>query len=114
MILVVAAAAHDDWRAGYRARHGDAPRIKPTGDLKLLDRGIGEVDLAALAFEDLPADWQAENRAGAACAVDEVLVAARAGRPLDADFVEEAAAVLHVRWLERNAERAPDHQRRPY
>ncbi len=59
-------------------------------------------------------DWQLENRLGAEVVVDAVLAAAESGREFDSAFVEEAAALAHDKWLERNGEWAPAHQKLPY
>ncbi|MFA6227730.1 MAG: hypothetical protein WC668_00925 [Patescibacteria group bacterium] len=119
MILAVASAAHEDWRAQYRAANGDKPRVKKTKDPAFNARGITEVDIASLSYEELPTDWQAENKAGAEVAVDCILVAVDQGRALDdnfiiEDFIEEAAAVQHEKWLERNGAWAPESQKLPY
>lgn len=47
MVVVVATAAHEDWRKQYRAANGDKPRVKKTKDQAFLDRGVTEVDIAA-------------------------------------------------------------------
>lgn len=113
LVAAVAAAAHEDWRVQYRSANGDTPRIKKTKDPAFLARGITEVDIAALAYAELPSDWQAENKAGAECAVDQVL-AALERRALDAAFIEEASAAQHAKWLERNGSWAPASQQLPY
>ena len=114
MVTEVATAAHGDWMTQYRAANGDKPRIKKTKDQAFLDRGIVEVDIATLSYVELPSDWQAENKAGAECAVDCVLAAFEQGRPLDDLFVEEASATQHDKWLERNGSWAPENQKLPY
>jgi hypothetical protein len=114
LIAAVASAAHEDWRTQYKATNGDTPRVKKTKDTAFNERGITEVDIAALSYSELPSDWQAENKAGATCAVDCVLAALEAGRELDDSFIEEASATQHDDWLTRNGEWAPDEQKRPY
>jgi hypothetical protein len=109
LVVEVASAAHADWRAQYKAANGDKPRMKTTKDQAFLDRGITEVDIAAL-----PTDWQGENKAGAECAVDCLLGAIAEGKSLDADFVETASAIQHDKWLERNGSWAPESQKKPY
>lgn len=114
MVAEVAAAAHEDWRTQYRAANGDTPRIKKTKDAAFLARGVTEVDIAALSYAELPSDWQAENKAGAECAVDLVLAALEQRRALDTSFLEEASTTQHARWLERNSSWAPASQQLPY
>lgn len=114
MVTSVAAAAHEDWRTQYRAANGATPRTKKTKDQAFLDRGITEVDIASLSYAELPSDWQAENRAGAECAVDLVLAAAEQHRALDSAFVEQTSATQHTKWLDRNGAWAPENQKLPY
>ena len=115
MIIQVASKSHSEWRLQYKAANGDKPRIKTTKDADFIKKnGIDQVDIAALDFVDLPSDWQKENRLGAEVAVDAVLVAVDARRKLDAAFIEEASAVCHVKWLERNSEWATETQKLPY
>lgn len=114
LVVEVASAAHQDWRNQYRAANGDKPRIKKTKDQSFLDRGITEVDIAALSYPELPSDWQNENRLGAECVVDCVLRAVSDGQPLDAAFVEAASSVAHDSWLSRNSAWAQENQKLPY
>lgn len=114
MVKMVASAAHEDWKSQYKAANGDKPRMKKTKDSEFLNRGITEVNIAAMVYDDLPSDWQAENKAGATCAVDCVMEALEQVRPLDASFVEEASATQHEKWLLRNGAWAPENQKLPY
>ncbi|MFA5124766.1 MAG: hypothetical protein WC473_02995 [Patescibacteria group bacterium] len=114
MVLAVASARHEDWRKQYRAAKGNEPRMKKTKDPAFLARGIAEVDIASLLYEELPTDWQAENKAAAEVAVDSVLAAIDQDVALDDDFIEAVSAIQHKKWLERNGAWAPDSQKVPY
>ena len=114
MVTDVATAAHEDWRQQYRAANGDKPRIKKTKDQTFIDRGVTEVDIASLAYTELPSDWQGENKLGAECAVDCVVAVLGQSRALDAGFIEEASATQHDEWLKRNGSWAPESQKLPY
>lgn len=115
-ILLVAGQAHDDWRAEWRRQNGDKPRIKQTTDANwsAMHAGASELDIAATAYADLPSDWQGENKLGAEVVVDEVLKAASNNRSFDAAFIEEAAAVVHAKWVERNGSWAAAELKVPY
>lgn len=99
---------HDEWRESRRVEYGDffEPRIKPTTDAEWVkEHGTDQVDIANTKYEDLPRDWQAENRAAAEAAFDAIS---------KAKTVEEAASMIHDAWLERNGEWAEEHQKVPY
>ncbi len=115
-ILLVAGQAHDDWRAEWRRQNGDKPRIKKTTDAawSATHAGASELDIAATAYVDLPADWQRENKLGAEVVVDEVLKAVSNGQMLGDDFIEKASAVVHMSWLERNSSWAAPELKVPY
>ena len=105
MVALVAGQAHEDWRAGWQAEHGNEPRIKKTNDetWSAAHDGATELDIAATAYDDLPSDWQGENKAGAFVCVDAVLAQVSAQQPLDdAEFLESAAAEVHTAWVLRN------------
>lgn len=109
---------HDEWRVSrFRKETGDCePRTKITKD-KLWSEAHGgatEVDIANTRYEDLPSDWQAENKASAEVAVAEVEKAIATGVSLDDSFLELASSVLHNKWLERNASWASEEQKKPY
>ncbi|HSA59847.1 MAG TPA: hypothetical protein VLJ37_09205 [bacterium] len=117
----VAGAFHEDWRSQYarepRERDpetGRPVRWKTTKDADWIARhGTDRVDIARTRYEDLPAEYQAENKASADVAVGEIYKAVGQGRVLDDAFVETASALVHERWLERNPW-APDDQKVPY
>lgn len=111
MIVQVATASHEQWRNQWRASHGDEPRLKPTHDrVWTKTNKTNVVDIAALAYPDLPSDWQAESRASAEVAVDLVLTAGRH----DEAFVEWASDIIHDQWIKRNHAHASEELLRPY
>ena len=118
MIGTLGSRLHDEWRKS-RWREDTKnyePRVKKTVDSRWVEShgGVTEVDIANTPYEDLPSDWQAENKASAEVAVDEVKKAIQTGVALDESFIESASAVLHDRWLDRNGSWAPPEQQRPY
>lgn len=126
----VAGVLHDEWRRPRRRKEtGDyEPRLKVTKDQTWIDAhgGQNQVDIANTNYEDLPADWQAENKASAAVAVGEVLRVFRGNRDMEHAFnasrlsdhygyldygiggisknVERMSGIVHEEWLKRNGE----------
>jgi hypothetical protein len=108
---------HDIWRFGRRPTgDGFDPRPKPTTDKKWIRaHGTSEVDIANTRFPELPKDRQDETRASMKPAVQLVREAQRSGRDVEnAEFVEEAAAKIHIAWLKRNSANATNVQKLPY
>jgi hypothetical protein len=109
---------HDEWRKPrYREDSNDyEPRLKNTKDdaWSQAHGGAVEVDIANTPYEDLPDEWQKENKISAEVAVREVEKAMEAGMPLDESFIEIASSTLHDKWLERNGSWAPPEQNVPY
>jgi hypothetical protein len=109
---------HEEWRKPrYREDSKDyEPRIKKTEDKvwSQAHEGAMEVDIANTSYEDLPSEWQGENKISAEVAVSEVEKAVEAGLPLDESFLEVASSTLHNKWLERNGSWAPPEQNVPY
>jgi hypothetical protein len=77
--------------------------MKPTKDRDWIDRnGTDQVDIANTSYENLPPDWQAENKAAAEIVVDILL-----SRDGHLDLKDEASRIqvgsqVHSAWLERN------------
>jgi hypothetical protein len=112
-----AAEGHDDWREPRRIEGTDRfePRPKTTTDQAWIKaNGTNQVDIANTPYDELPVDWQAEGLASNRIATRAVGDAQRAGRPLDAKFVETTASDIHDAWLERNGQWAPPEQKLPY
>lgn len=109
---------HEEWRKPrYREASKDyEPRVKKTKDeaWSQAHGGAVEVDIANTPYEELPSEWQGENKISAEVAVNEVEKAREAGQPLDESFVEAASSTLHDKWLERNGSWAPPEQNIPY
>lgn len=116
MITELGSLLHDEWRAPRKKEDGSfEPRVKKTKDeVWVKDHGADEVDIANTSFAELPTDWQEENRVAAEVAMNEVFKTAEGGRALDGAFVEEASAVVHEKWIERNGEWAPAEQKKPF
>lgn len=117
MVTELGSLLHDEWRAPRKKEDGTfEPRVKKTKDetWKAAHDGAEEVDIANTSFAELPADWQGENKVAAEVAMDQVFHAVESGRFLDDSFVEEASAVVHDKWLERNGAWAPEEQKKPF
>lgn len=105
---------HEEWRKSrYREESKDyEPVIRKTG---LQDHdGAKEVDIANTKYEDLPDEWQRENKISAEIAPGEVKEAINAGTPLDELFIEAASSALHEKWLERNSSFATQDQKKSF
>ncbi len=100
----LASLAHDDWRAPRKIEGKDSyePRIKKVRDKEWIERHEGktEVDIANTPYSELPKEWQAENKASADIAMNEVIKAGEGHNPFDEKFVEHVADLLHQGWLE--------------
>ena len=109
---------HEEWRKPrYQEDSKDyEPRIKKTKDevWSQAHGGALEVDIANTSYEELPSEWQGENKISAEVAVSEVEKAVEARLSLDESFVEVASSTLHDKWLERNGSWAPPEQNVPY
>src|SRR5581483_8277278 len=112
MIAATARRAQEDFRKSYRDPEGAAHRIKITKDESWIrQHGTDHVDMAILDYRELPSDWQFERKVAAQISLDAVLGAVEEGKPLDENFIETTAEVLHDQWLERNQARATDIQK---
>ena len=97
-VLATASQFHDEWRAP-RALPGGGyePRPKTTRDADWIAvHGTDQVDIANLAFSELPCDWQADNLRAATQAVSLVLM---------------AGGAVHDSWASANGAWAPDEQK---
>ncbi|MEV0147640.1 MULTISPECIES: hypothetical protein [unclassified Nonomuraea] len=113
----VAGRLHDEWRASRLLSDGTyEPRLKTTTDKAWARRhGTDQVDIANTRYDDLPPDWQKENRDSATVAVNAVDRARRNGVDLRSpDFMEDASEHVHDMWLQRNNDWAPPEQRLKY
>src|SRR3989338_6890359 len=116
LVSLVTSQAHEDWRREWKSQNGETARVKKTTDTAwaAAHNGKDHLDIAATAYEDLPSDWQRENRLAAEVAVDAVIAALEQGRVMDSLFIEEVSAICHEKWIERNALWASAEQKRSY
>lgn len=118
LVTQVASKLHDAWREPRRIAGTDKfePRIKPAKDPDWIAShgGLTELDIANTNYENLPKPWQAENKAAAESAVNEIKKAESSGILLDDSFVESASNAQHEAWLSRNGSWAPAEQKLPY
>ena len=107
---------HDEWRAPRKQEDGSyEPRMKKTKDDEWIKKhGTDDVDIANKSFVELPLDWQRENRLAADVAMTEVFSAVDNGELFDENFIEKASSEIHIKWLERNGQWAPEEQNKPY
>ncbi|PIR05512.1 hypothetical protein COV56_02355 [Candidatus Kuenenbacteria bacterium CG11_big_fil_rev_8_21_14_0_20_37_9] len=86
---------HDEWRKPRLKDGLYESRVKKTKDQDWIKahRGTDEVDIANTDYINLPSDWQAENKASAEVAVDEVLK--NKEKNFDNSFIEAVSAVVH-------------------
>ena len=89
-----ASNAHEEWRKGWINQNGgkSIPRVK-----KNSDGTEGDINVS---FDDLHPDWQRENLAAGKAADAAIQQFPNAGT--DTDEMEQAAAYIHDRWMERN------------
>ncbi|MEO0874830.1 MAG: hypothetical protein AAFY48_09515 [Bacteroidota bacterium] len=116
MIIGLASVLHEEWRNNRLLPDGKyQPRLKTTTDNNWINsNNTDQVDIANTSFTDLPTDWQEENLAASTVAMSEVFSAYERGVKLNTVFIEKASEKVHVEWLVRNSEWAPDNQKLPY
>ena len=105
--VAVASALHEDWRKTRKQEDGTfEPRIKGTKDETwVAANNTDQVDIANTKYDDLPADWQAENKAAAEVVVGLMEEAAASGATVDLNEPNHLAYVggrIHDEWLARN------------
>ena len=63
-ISSVAGELHNDWREPRKLEDGSfEPRIKSTKDKSWIEKNdTDQVDIANTSYENLPEDWQKENK----------------------------------------------------
>lgn len=104
IVLAVASRGHDAWREPRKLPDGTYdPRIKETTDKVWIEQhGTNQVDIANLAYADLPSDWQAENRAAGEDVAELIEPAFSAGGDVLDAHIETYAMVIHDKWCLRN------------
>lgn len=112
----LAGLLHEEWREPRKKENGTfKPRMKKTKDEKWIKiNGTNVVDIANTNYDNLPSDWQAENKASAEVAMDQIYKAKSNNENMDKYFIESASSVIHDEWLKRNGEWAPEEQKMPY
>ncbi len=130
IISEVGSVAHEAWKLDHFAIRGvDAPRWKATSDDAFVKKnrgaaesgsqpwlrekdGILEVNIAALRYSELPADWQEENRKTGEVVLN--LLKEALSKDIDIHsnaFLVKAVAEVHTKWLERNHRHAEEFQK---
>jgi len=115
LIKQLASLLHDEWRAPRKKDDGTfEPRIKVFAKTEKGEKWFDEnkvpseaqelkkQDIANTPFESLDPDWQYENGAAAEVAINEIFKAVENNQSFNDAFIEEASAVVHDKWLERN------------
>jgi hypothetical protein len=108
--LLVASHLHAEWQKG---RPIDPQTGRRKERIKVCSGGKSW-DIANLPFERLPEEYQAENIAAAVAACEAIRTAMEQKKSIDAVFLEAAAEDTHVKWCERNKERADPTHLVPY
>lgn len=116
LVTQLGSVLHDEWRAPRKQEDGTfESRAKKTKDQAWAEKhGSDEVDIANTDYANLPEDWKGENKISAEVAMDEIYKAIENGQELNADLIEQASEVIHIKWLERNGSWAPVEQNKPY
>jgi len=103
-VVAVASALHEDWRKTRKQEDGTfEPRVKDTKDEAwIATHGTDQVDIANTSYVDLPADWQAENKAASEVVVG-ILDGVNGAIDLsDHTQLTAVGAKIHEAWLDRN------------
>ena len=96
-VEMLASKLHEKWAEGYRSGEMAKGNESPT---RMKDDGMGgQVDILNTSYAELPAKWQAENKAQAESAIG--LVAKDMSGAMD--NLENLAAQVHEQWLSRNS-----------
>lgn len=103
-VKALAGELHENWRKTRLMEDGSfEPRVKSTKDEAwIAEHGTDQVDIANTKYEDLPSDWQAENKAASEVIVR--IMIERNGRINleDAEQRIEIGSAIHEAWLVRN------------
>jgi hypothetical protein len=103
-VATLGSAFHEDWRKTRLNEDGSfEPRVKTTKDEAWIEaHGTDQVDIANTDFENLPSDWQAENKAAAEVIVN-VFEAHNGQVGLDNPATRtNIGETVHAAWLSRN------------
>jgi hypothetical protein len=103
-VNTLATEFHEQWRKTRLNEDGSyESRIKSTKDESWIEKnGTDQVDIANTNYIDLPADWQAENKAAAETVVD--IIQEKNGQiDLSNDEIyNEVGDKIHSAWMSRN------------
>lgn len=124
LVVQLASALHDDWRnpRGVPFTGGEQFPIRenPTTDEEWVRRNRSRrpiVDIANTRYEDLPSDWQAENKASAEVAVRAITEATAKGEVLGYHFIQRnrdrLGDAVHEAWRTRNRRRLDKAKEKP-
>lgn len=103
-VAALGSAFHENWRQTRKQEDGSfEPRVKETKDKAWIEaHGTNQVDIANTEYEDLPEDWQAENKAAAEVVVG---IIHEANGQVDLSDEETRTSVgnqVHDAWMSRN------------
>lgn len=101
---ILAGVFHENWRETRLLPDGSYdPRMKQTTDQEWASKhGVAEVDIANTVYDDLPSDWQAENKAAAEVIID--IVESYGSIDLsNPETYNQVGEEIHQAWLERNS-----------
>lgn len=112
----LASAYHEDWRKTRLQQDGTfEPREKETKDEAWISaHGTKTVDIANTSYEELPSDWQAENKAAAEVVVDYMLGVNGNINLADESERSRVGSVIHEAWLSRNPWAADGELAKPF
>lgn len=106
-VVKLAGRLHQVWQHSRKKMPDGTyePRIKETKDQNWIkaNGGKNQLDIANTTYENLPSDWQAENKASAEIATNIVFKLISNKKTPDNKFIEESSAAIHAEWLKRNA-----------
>ncbi len=123
-------ASQAAWKEERKRQHPDeTTRFRKTEDTAWIKENEGgtnmrknedgsyEADLLAIdSASALPREYKADTERNAMIAVGAILNAAKNGRTPDDAFIDEVAALIHVRWLDvhRNDSYTTEEQKLPF
>ena len=112
-ILQAAESSHEACRDWWCRQNANGVRMAKTSDADWVSlRGISEFDVARMDYSDLPDDWKKEYRCGAEFAIEalidvmastykDIIGEMKSGnRSLTEVFIDEAANLVHMKWVE--------------
>ena len=103
-VRTLASEFHEDWRKTRLNEDGSfEPREKQTTDGDWIKgHGTNVVDIANTSYDDLPSDWQAENKAAADVVVGIMVEHGGKIDLSDEEMRDQVGDTVHQAWLSRN------------